>query len=144
MAEQPARRLVDTSAWVAADRNAAVGESFRGALKSDLVATCSQVDLELLFTARNAADYEQRAADLALLPHAPCGELVFARALEVQRLLAHKGGLYHRSVSIPDLVIAAAAELAGLPVWHYDSDFDRIAAVTGQPTIWIARRGSLR
>lgn len=42
-----------------------------------------------------------------------------------------------------DLLVAAAAELAGVTVWHYDEDFDRIAQITGQPTLWIARRGSL-
>jgi hypothetical protein len=28
-------------------------------------------------------------------------------------------------------------------VLHYDEDFDRIAAITGQPTSWIVPRGSL-
>ncbi len=67
----------------------------------------------------------------------------FARALEVQRRLAHAGGLHHRSVKIADLVIAAAAEAARATVLHYDSDFDRIAEITGQATEWIAPRGSL-
>lgn len=142
MAQQPRRRLVDTSAWVAAT-HPGVLEDFETALQADAVATCAQVELELLFSARSAAEYDRRAVQLSLLPHVPCGEHTFARALEVQRLLAHEGGLHHRSVSIPDLVIAAAAELAELPVWHYDADFDRIASVTGQPTVWIARRGSL-
>ncbi len=52
------------------------------------------------------------------------------RALEVQLLLADKG--MHRAPSIPDLMIAATAELAGLVVVHIDKDFDLIAAVTGQ------------
>jgi hypothetical protein len=30
-----------------------------------------------------------------------------------------------------------------LIVVHYDADFDRIAAVTGQPTEWIAQPGSI-
>ncbi len=67
----------------------------------------------------------------------------FERALEVQRLLAHVGGLHHRSVKIADLIIAAAAEAAHVPVLHYDSDYDRIAAVTSQPVQWIAAPGSL-
>ena len=41
-------------------------------------------------------------------------------------------------MKIADLLIAAASEAAGAVVWHYDADFDRIAAVTGQPTEWIA------
>lgn len=53
------------------------------------------------------------------------------RAVEVQLLLAREG--QHRAPSIPDLVIAAAAELAGLTVLHLDKDFELIAALTGQP-----------
>ena len=79
--------------------------------------------------------------------HAVLGNFVdaatFHRALEVQRALAHRGGLHHRSVKIADLLIAAAAEAADAVLWHYDADYDRIAAVTGQPTEWIVRRGSV-
>jgi predicted nucleic acid-binding protein len=42
------------------------------------------------------------------------------------------------------LLIAAAAEAAGVTVLHYDEDYDRIAKVTGQPTRWLAPAGSLR
>lgn len=53
------------------------------------------------------------------------------RAVEVQTLLADRG--QHRAPSIPDLIIAATAELAGLTVLHLDKDFEIIATVTGQP-----------
>jgi predicted nucleic acid-binding protein len=46
-------------------------------------------------------------------------------------LLADRG--QHRAPSIPDLIIAAAAELAGLTVLHLDKGFDFIAGITGQP-----------
>lgn len=52
------------------------------------------------------------------------------RALQVQLLLADRG--QHRAVSIPDLLIAACAELAGLAVLHVDKDFELVADVTGQ------------
>jgi predicted nucleic acid-binding protein len=54
------------------------------------------------------------------------------RALDVQQVLADRGT--HRAPSIPDLLIAAAAELAGLTVLHLDKDFELIAEVTGQTT----------
>ncbi|MDQ1718364.1 MAG: hypothetical protein QOE89_2317, partial [Pseudonocardiales bacterium] len=38
----------------------------------------------------------------------------------------------HRAPSIPGLIIAATAELAGLTVLHLDKDFDIIADITGQ------------
>jgi predicted nucleic acid-binding protein len=53
------------------------------------------------------------------------------RAIEVQLLVADRG--HHRAPSIPDLMIAAVAELAGLVVLHIDKDFDLIASITGQP-----------
>lgn len=53
------------------------------------------------------------------------------RALEVQVALASTGE--HRAPSIPDLIIAATAELAGLAVLHVDKDFEVIAGITGQP-----------
>ena len=52
------------------------------------------------------------------------------RALEVQILLADKG--MHRAPSIPDLIIAATAELARLVVLHVDQDYELIARITGQ------------
>ena len=64
------------------------------------------------------------------------------RALEVQRLLAARSGNGHRH-PIPDLIIAATAELNAATVLHYDGDYDRIAAITGQPTEWVVAKGSL-
>ncbi len=53
------------------------------------------------------------------------------RAFEVLTLLADRG--QHRTPSIPDLIIAATAELAGLTILHLDKDFEIIARITGQP-----------
>ena len=44
---------------------------------------------------------------------------------------------------VPDLLIAAAAEANGLTVLHYDADFDRISAVTGQRSEWVVPAGSV-
>ena len=52
------------------------------------------------------------------------------RALEVQGLLARRG--QHRGPSIPDLLIAATAELNGLTVLHVDANFTRISSISGQ------------
>lgn len=66
---------------------------------------------------------------------------VMERALDVMEELAASGA--HRGEKPVDFVIAAAAELAGLAVLHYDDDFERIAEVTGQTATWVARRGTL-
>lgn len=51
-------------------------------------------------------------------------------------------GTQHRSVSIPDLIVAATAERYSLIVLHYDAGYDRIAELTGQRTEWVVPRGT--
>lgn len=135
-------RCVDTSAWHHA-YDEGVAAAWRAALDADQLAICDQVRLEILYSARSATDYDAVAEELAALPRLAVTAAVCARAFVVQQGLAHVGGLHHRSVKIADLVIAACAELSGATVWHYDADYDRIAAITQQPTEWVAPRGSL-
>ena len=51
---------------------------------------------------------------------------------------------YQPRLHRPDLLIAAAAESARVTLLHYDEEYDRIAAITGQPTRWLAPERSLR
>ncbi len=134
--------LADTSAWHRAS-HPDVAAAWQSWLRADSLAICAQVRLEILYSARSAEEYDQLHDELLALHQLPCGTAQFERALEVQRKLARRGGLHHRSVKIPDLLIAASAETAGAVVWHYDEDYDRIAEITRQPTEWIAPRGSL-
>ena len=89
--------------------------------------------LELGFSARNGQDLRADLASppLALMPLEYLTPRAERRALEVQQLLADRG--QHRSASIPDILVAAIAENAGLTVLHVDKDFDLIAEITGQP-----------
>ena len=134
--------LADTSAWHRSSRPA-VAEQWRENLAEDRIATAAPVRLEILFSAQSAREYDAIARELRALRQLPCGDDAWARALDVQRQLAHRKALHHRSVRLPDLLVAAVAELEGAIVWHYDEDFDRIAAVTGQRTEWVAPRASL-
>lgn len=68
-------------------------------------------------------------------------QAVLDRAVEVQDVLAERS--QQRGAKIADLLIAAAAESAGLVILHYDHDFDLIAGVTGQPTEWILPAGTV-
>ncbi len=133
---------VDTSAWHHST-NRDVAAAWRRHLEADELGLCDQVRLEILWSARSLEDYEALRQELGALRSIATDAATFRRALEVQRLLARAGGLHHRSVKIADLLIAAAAETADAVVWHYDADFDRIAEITAQPVVWIARRGSL-
>lgn len=74
-------------------------------------------------------------------PFVAMDQSVLDRSVEVQDALAERS--QQRGVKIADLLIAAAAEAAGLVVLHYDDDFDRIAEFTGQPAEWIIRAGTV-
>lgn len=104
------------------------------------LARCTLTDLELGFAASSASDWDRLQAVLTTLNSVEVTPVVISRAKNVQRMLA-AGGLKGRKV--PDLIIAAAAELAGLTVLHYDHDFELIASVTGQHHEWVVPRGSI-
>lgn len=137
-------RLADTSAWV---WTRAVGGDIRARFDEDVVAgeiaVCAMVKLELLYSARNAGEFATLSAELDVLPECRLEADGWDRVLAVYGSLAAQGGLHQRSVRHADLLIAAAAEAAGIAVLHYDEDYDRIAAVTRQPVDWLAPRGSL-
>lgn len=133
--------LVDNSvlARMSKDAVAAVVEPL---LLNGSLATCAVTDLEQLFSVRSGAEHRAKRADLDLrYDNAPIDRRVLDRAIDVQGLLADRG--QHRGAKIADLIVAAAAEQAGLIVLHYDSDFETIASVTGQPTEWVVPRGSI-
>ncbi|MEY4009578.1 MAG: hypothetical protein RLZZ93_270 [Actinomycetota bacterium] len=100
----------------------------------------SIVDLEVGFSARNSAEWAELAGVLSSFPLVEIEQSHFDRALQVQSLLAARS---QRGRKIPDLLVAAVAEGAGATVLHYDSDFDHISAVTGQPTEWVVPQGSV-
>jgi predicted nucleic acid-binding protein len=100
----------------------------------------SIVDLEVGFSARNSAEWAELAGVLSSFPLVDIEQSHFDRALQVQSLLAARS---QRGRKIPDLLVAAVAEGAGAIVLHYDSDFDHISAVTGQPTEWVVPQGSV-
>ncbi len=101
------------------------------------------VRLELLRTARDRSELQLKRDDLDALRDVSMGSRVWRRATDVLELLAEAGPLHHRSVPLPDILIAAAAELAELTLLHYDRHFEAIAAVTGQPVRALAPLGSL-
>jgi predicted nucleic acid-binding protein len=137
--------LADTSAWVWSRRpgDRELRHGFDVALVDGAIATCDMVRLELLYSARNPSEFGELRDELAALPDCPVGKEEWNRALWVYEQLAAQGGAHQRSVKHADLLIAAAAEAAGLTVLHYDEDFDRIAEITGQTTRWLADRGAL-
>jgi predicted nucleic acid-binding protein len=97
-------------------------------------------DLEIGYSARNAAEWDSLVGALDALILVETTEAHVRRAQQVQRLLAEHG---QRGRKIPDLLVAAAAESLDVGVLHYDSDFDMIAGVTGQRCTWVVPAGAL-
>ena len=132
--------LIDKSA-LARMAHPAVRARLEPIIETGDAATCAIVDLEVLYSTRNQAEHARVCARRKLAyRHVELTEAVFDRAISVQGLLAGRG---HHRLPIPDLIISAAAEAAGMTVLHYDADFDAIAEVTGQTMEWVAPRGSL-
>ena len=118
----------------------AVAARLRPLLEDGYLATCAIVDLEVLYSSRNLADYEEVLEERRSLDAAPITPEVMAKAIDLQHELAKRG--QHR-VPIPDLIISSAALQSGLVVLHYDSDFERIADVGGAPHEWVVPQGSV-
>jgi predicted nucleic acid-binding protein len=128
--------LLDTSAWVLAQKNRAVAERFVAETRVGALGLSMMTALEVLYTARNADDYRSIVANLRRLVWYDLGDQ--RAAIEVQHRLAQRG--QHRT-SLPDVVIAATAAEHGLTVLHYDSDYERLAEVTGIAHEWVVPRG---
>jgi len=97
-------------------------------------------DLEVGYGCRNAREWDQDMTDLSVFELIETSADHVRRAGQVQRLLASRS---QRGRKIPDLLIAAAAEQAGLTLLHYDNDFELIAKVTGQTCQWVVPAGSV-
>jgi predicted nucleic acid-binding protein len=110
----------DAAAW--ADR-----------IERGLVRISTVTRLEVGYSARTGDELRSalRQPPLASMPVEYLTPAIEDRAVEVQTLLADRG--QHRAPAVPDLLIAATAELAGLVVLHLDKDFDLIAELTSQP-----------
>lgn len=133
-----ARYLADTSAW---HRSGRVADRWETLLADGEIATCTPVLVELLHSARGPADYAALADGLSTLRNVDLDARVDAVVRRTQAGLAERG--QHRGASPIDLLVAGIAEANGLTLLHYDRHFDAIARVTGQPTEWLARRGTL-
>ena len=124
--------LIDKSALVrlAASPDAA---TWATRIQRGLVRISTLTRLEIGFSARSANELRQSTTrpPLASMPVEYLTVRIEDRAVAIQLALADLG--QHRAPSIPDLLIAATAESAGLTVLHLDKNFELIAEITGQP-----------
>ena len=135
--------LVDTSAFVRLMRDPDLRDQWREQFGAGLLAICPVTELEIFYSARSKSDRDELRTMLAsAFTWVVMPDRAFERAAEVQDALIDLGK--HRSAGAVDLLlVAAAAQLHGLTLLHYDADFQQIAAVTGQHARWVAEPGSL-
>jgi predicted nucleic acid-binding protein len=130
--------LIDKSALVrlGASSNA---DTWADRIERGLVRITTVTLLEVGYSARDAKDLRAglREPPVASMPVEYATPTSEDRAVEVLRLLADRG--HHRAPSVPDLLVAATAEIAGLVVLHDDKDFELIAEITGQSTERLTR-----
>ncbi len=123
--------LIDKSALIRLPASPDAAE-WAGRVERGLVRIATVTRLEVGYSARSGPELRAglRQPPMSSMPVEYLTPAIEDRAVEVLALLADRG--QHRAPSIPDRIIAATAELAGLTILHLDKDFDVIAAVTGQ------------
>lgn len=124
--------LIDKSALVRVGTTSD-SATWAGRVDRGLVRISTVTRLEVGFSARTGDELRAalRQPPLASMPVEYLTPAIEDRAVEVQTLLADRG--QHRAPSVPDLLIAATAELAGLVLLHLDKDLELIAEITSQP-----------
>lgn len=129
--------LIDKSA-IARLHLVSDAEEWANRIGRGLVRICTVTRLEVGYSARSASDHRTLLSEppVASMPVEYLTPRIEDRAIELQSVLAERGE--HRAPSVPDLLVAATAELAELTVLHVDKDFELIATITGQPTERLA------
>ena len=124
--------LIDKSAYTrlaeSPDAQVWIDRIERGMVR---ISTVTRLEVGYSFRTAAQARNEFVSPPLALMPVEHLAPAVEDRAVEVQLLLADRG--QHRGPSVPDLLVAALAEISGLTVLALDKDFELIAHITGQP-----------
>ncbi len=123
--------LIDKSALVRLGMSAGA-ETWALRIERGLVRIATVTLLEVGYSARSAAEIRAGLQEppISAMPVEYATPAAEDRAVEVLALLADRG--HHRAPSVPDLLIAAIAEIVGLVVLHDDKDFELIAEITRQ------------
>ena len=124
--------LIDKSALVRLGASPDAAQWARR-IERGMVRITTVTRLDAGYSARSGPELRAgfREPPLASMPVEYLTPAIEDRAVEILALLADRG--QHRAPSVPDLIIAATAELAGLTVLHLDKDFEVLAEISGQP-----------
>lgn len=139
------RLIADTSAWSALHRARALGivpPEWPRAVAADQILTSPIVKLELLHSARTAAEFAEWEERLSVLREIEVPRPVCQAAIGALRELSEKSDGYHR-VGLGDALIAASASLRDVGVLHYNHrDFARLREVLEFENVPVAVPGT--
>ncbi|MGF2944496.1 PIN domain nuclease [Mycobacterium sp. Lab-001] len=128
--------LIDKSAYTrisgSPDAELWIDRIERGLLR---MSTVTRLEIGYSFRTAAQARLEIISPPLSLMPVEHLTPAAEDRAVELQLLLADHG--QHRAPSIPDLLVAASAEIGSLTVLAVDKDFDLITRISGQAIEWL-------
>jgi predicted nucleic acid-binding protein len=135
--------LFDTGVWtwVRDRRYPQLAVWFNAQVAAGRVLVCDIVVLELVRLTPNETRAREVTARLDAFASVGMPASVWRRARELQLLLAPDGN--HRRVPPVDLLIGAAAEAAGVPLVHYDRDYERLANISQLEHQWLLPDGTL-
>jgi predicted nucleic acid-binding protein len=114
---------------------------FNSQVRAGRVLVCDLVILELVRLAPNEVRAREVAERLDTFESIAMPAALWSRARKLQIAMAADGD--HRRVPPVDLLIGCAAENAGVPIVHYDRDYERLAKVSSLEHHWLMPDGAL-
>ena len=122
-------RLIDTSVWIRSDRkrDAAMKERLKALINAGSARICWPVHTELLIGVKDEEQWTIVNEGLSAIEHVQVSDSTWRQASAWGWKLARRG----QTAPLVDLLVAAAAVEANLILWTVDSDFDRIASISG-------------
>ncbi|MGH2862328.1 MAG: PIN domain-containing protein [Solirubrobacteraceae bacterium] len=129
--------LGDTSAWIVARRIPEVRARFLAAIERGDVAWCWPVRYELMIDARDSEAIASVDRTLEGLRQLATDAAVQRGVLSAMRELASTGSHGSHRLPLTDLVVAVAAQKAGIDILHHDRHFERLGELLGVRTLWI-------
>jgi predicted nucleic acid-binding protein len=130
--------LADTSAWMLARRIPQARELLFAAVERGDVAWCWPVRYELTVDAPSPERIAALDRTLDGLREIAVDRTVQTAVLSAMRELADGGSHGAHRLPLTDLTVAAAAQVSGLDVLHYDHHFECLGKLLGVRMLWIA------
>jgi predicted nucleic acid-binding protein len=130
--------LADTSAWTQARRDATARNLLVGAIERGDVRWCWPVRYELMIDARSHDEIAAVERSLEGLREVPVDRSVQRAIFSAMRDMAAGGSHGSHRVPLTDLAVAAAAQVAGVEILHFDRHLERLSAQFGVTAYWIS------